>query len=272
MDTALSVPLGKEPLYIPKNALRFAAAWNVQRHCNAVWEFHYIQKGECQVDVSQTRYLLRAGQALLIEPGIYHQAKTTTAELGHFTFGFTLPDGHIYRQLAEKTKSVPVFTVSGTVGNTIERLWDESNAKGPFSDTYSDALIHCLCIELLRCLEISEVSHADKPNVEEVQLTQTIDTFFEQHFAENCSEDALAKQLHFSRRHLVRILKKHYGMSFREKLNHTRMDYASFLLRTTNYPVGSIVEKAGYNSESSFFKAFRNSFGMTPNQYRTRKK
>lgn len=271
MQTALSVPLGQEQLHIPKNAPRFETTWNVKRHCNAEWEFHYIQKGKCQVDVSQTQYLLHAGQALLIEPGIYHQAKTLTAEFGHFTFGFTLSVGSLYQQLSEKARSAPVFTVSGSVRNTIDRLWEESYTKSPFGDIYSDALIHCLCVELLRCLEISEVSHSDQPSVTEMQLTQTIDTFFEQHFADNCSEDALAKQLHFSRRHLVRILKKHYGMSFRKKLNQTRMDYASFLLRTTSFPVGSIVEKAGYNSESSFFKAFRNSFGMTPNQYRAKK-
>lgn len=271
-QTAISIPLEEEHIYIPKNAFRFGTVWNVQRHCNAEWEFHFILEGKCSVDLSQTQHQLNAGQAILIKPGEYHQAKTTTTELGHFTLGFTLPIGTIHRQLVEKTSLSPVFTTSSSLRNTIEGLWKETNANDPYADTYTDALIRCLCVELLRCLGISDTTQADKPNVTEVQLTQTIDTFFEQHFSDSCGEEELAKQLHFSRRHLVRILKKHYGMSFREKLNQTRMDYASFLLRTTDRSVGSIGAEVGYNSESSFFKAFRNSFGMTPIQYRTRKK
>lgn len=272
LQTALSVPLGQEQLHISKNALRFEAAWNVQRHCNAEWEFHFIGEGECRVDVSQAQYRLCAGQALLIEPGVYHQAKTLSPQLSHFTLGFTLPDGPVYRQLSETVAAKPVFTPNNTVCNTIQRLWDETNAGDTFTDAYTEALLRCLTVELLRFLQIKEVTPKDKPSAAETQLTQTIDTFFEQHFADASGEEALARKLHFSRRHLVRILKKHYGMSFREKLNHARMDYAAFLLRTTDRTVGSIGTEVGYGSESAFFKVFRNSFGMTPKQYRAKYK
>ena len=268
LQTALSIPLGQEQIHIPKNALHFETAWNVQRHCNAEWEFHFIRKGKCQVDISQTQYQLNAGQALLIEPGIYHQAKTLTADFAHFTLGFTLPDGPVYRQLSQIAGPASVFMPGDTLCDTIDRLWRESDAQVAYSEAYTEALIRCLSVELLRFLQIKEVSPKGKSNTAEVQLTQTIDTFFEQHFADACGEEVLAKQLHFSRRHLVRILKKHYGMSFREKLNHARMDYASFLLRTTDRPVGSIGAEVGYGSESAFFKIFRQSFGMTPRQYR----
>lgn len=272
LQTVLSIPIGQTQLHIQKNSLRFAAAWNVQRHCNAEWEFHFIRKGECQVDISQEQHLLNAGQALLIEPGIYHQAKTLTADHEHFTFGFTLPNGAIYQQLSEKARTTPIFTPDSFVSGTVDRLWCESSASSDYNDVYTEALLRCLCVELLRFLQIHEILPKSKPNNAELQLTQTIDTFFEQHFTDACGEEALAKQLHFSRRHLVRILKKHYGMSFREKLNHARMDYASFLLRTTNRPVGTIGAEVGYSSESAFFKVFRQSFGMTPKEYRTRHK
>lgn len=268
LQAALSIPLGQEQLHIPKNAIRFDCAWNVQRHCNAEWEFHYIRKGECRVDVAQNQYQLRVGQALLIRPGLYHQAKTVSAELEHFTFGFTLPDGIVHQLLSQNNEPTPIFALNTGISHTIDKLWNEATAQSPYTDAYIEALIRCLIVELLRFLNIDSGFAADRVNTEEVHLTQIIDTFFEQHFADSCGEEALAKQLHFSRRHLVRILKKHYGMSFREKLNHARMDYATFLLRTTDRPVGSIGAEVGYSSESAFFKVFRQSFGMTPRQYR----
>jgi AraC-like DNA-binding protein len=272
LHNALTISLGQEQLYVPKKALRFHTVWNVQRHCNAEWEFHFIRKGQCLTDIAQTQYTISAGQALLIKPGLYHQAKTLTEEFAHFTLGFLLPQGTVYQQLAETAAARPVFTLSEELCGTIERLWGETGRNAPYSDAYTDALIQCLIVELLRFLGIDSTAAQPQPHTTEEQLTQTIDTFFEQHFAEACGEEMLAQKLHFSRRHLVRILKKYYGMSFREKLVTTRMDYAAFLLRTTDQPVGQIGADVGYDSESAFFKVFRRSFGMTPRQYRIKHK
>ena len=268
----LTVSLGQEQLYIPKNTMRTSSAWNVQRHCNAEWEFHFIQKGDCLVDVSQSQYRLCAGQAILIEPGLYHQAKNLTGDFQHMTLGFTLPTGTIYQQLSEKAKKQPVFTPDPTLCCTIDRIIAETLENRPYACAYMAALVRCLVVELLRCLHIDSTQQKSPGENAEMQLTQTIDTYFEQHFTDSCREAELAKQLHFSRRHLVRILKKHYGMSFREKLHHARMDYAAFLLRTTDRSVSSIGTDVGYGSESAFFKVFRRSFGMTPRQYRNHNK
>ena len=272
LHNALCISLGQELLHIPKNALRFDAAWNVKRHCNAQWEFHFIGKGQCLADIAQTQYKLCDGQALLIQPGLYHQAKTLTQDLAHFTLGFTIPKGAVYQQLAEKVAAAPMFSLSRELCNIIQRLWDEWKGNAPYADAYADALTRCLVVELLRFLGIGSTAPQPQADTAEEQLTQTIDTFFEQHFSESCGEEMLAKELHFSRRHLVRILKKHYGMSFREKLASTRMDYAAFLLRTTDQPVGQIGAEVGYDSESAFFKIFRRTFGMTPRQYRNMQK
>ena len=99
-----------------------------------------------------------------------------------------------------------------------------------------------------------------------------MDTYFEQHFADSAGEQVLAELLHVSRRQLVRILQEHYGMSFRQKLLCTRMDYAAWLLRTTDSPVSNICDRVGYSSEAAFFKTFRQHFGSTPNRYRKLRK
>ena len=269
LHNALSISLGQELLHIPQKALRFDGAWNVQRHCNAQWEFHFIRKGQCLADIAQAQYTICAGQALLIQPGLYHQAKTLTPDFAHFTLGFTSPKGAVYQKLTEKVAATPIFTLSEKLCSTIAQLWEEWSGSAPYADAYTDALTRCLVVELLRFLGIDNTTVQTQADTAEEQLTQTIDTFFEQHFSESCGEEMLAKKLHFSRRHLVRILKKHYGMSFREKLVSTRMDYAAFLLRTTDQPVGQIGMEVGYDSESAFFKVFRRTFGITPRQYRT---
>ena len=272
LHTDLSVSLGKDLLQIPNSAIGFYTTWDVKRHCNAQWEFHFIKKGACRVYVDQKPYQLQAGQAVLIEPGRYHQAKAASDIFERFTLGFTLTSGGISKQLSEKTAQSPVFSPTEEILDTTEKLMAEINGTSPYNDTYSRALICCLVIQLLRLLDIKDPNQKPAELPADTLLTQTIDTYFEQHFADSCGEMELAHQLHFSRRHLVRILKKHYNMSFREKLVSTRMDYAAFLLRNTARTVSSIATDVGYSSESAFFKVFQRTFSMTPREYRANQK
>ena len=95
-----------------------------------------------------------------------------------------------------------------------------------------------------------------------------IDNFFERNFPEKNGRAVLAEQLHLSKRQLDRILNAQYGMGFQEKLIQTRMDHAALLLRTTEQTVQDIIGAVGYNSVTAFYKAFRDAFSMTPQQYR----
>jgi transcriptional regulator GlxA family with amidase domain len=74
--------------------------------------------------------------------------------------------------------------------------------------------------------------------------------------------------LNLSKRQLNRVLKKHYGMCFREKLCRARMDRAGWLLNTTEMSVSKICEEVGYLSETSFYKAFKRHYKMSPSKYR----
>ena len=268
LDTTLSIPLGNTQMLVSQSGLCPGNSWNVQRHCNAEWEFHYICKGTCRVDLDKGHFLLKEGQALLIEPGLYHQAKATTGEFQRFTLRFNLPAGSVYQQLAQIMQLQPVFSPGEKIRRMILQIQEELPQNKPFRSTYLTGLIYCLAVELVRFLGIDSYHQITQQQTGEVLLTQEIDTYFEQHFADPCGEEVLAKQLHISRRHLVRILQKHYAMSFREKLIQARMDYATFLLRTTDQTVSDIACQVGYGSESAFFKVFRSNFSMTPLQYR----
>lgn len=268
MRCACVIALGQHELRFPKANLHPEYTWDVGRHCNAEWEFHFIKSGTCHVDIEASQYRLGAGMALLIEPGLYHRAKSLTADFQRLTLCFSLSAGSLYQQLSEKLRAQPAFTPNAQVLHILDMILEECKPDRSYADTYLDALLRCLSVALLRNLRVTDAPVAVNRDIPGTQLTQIIDTYFEQHFSDSGGEAELAKLLHFSRRHLIRILQKHYGMSFREKLTRSRMDYAALLLRTTGRSVSSIGTEIGYGSESAFFKIFRRTFGMTPRQYR----
>ncbi|MGE9294745.1 MAG: helix-turn-helix domain-containing protein [Puniceicoccales bacterium] len=77
-----------------------------------------------------------------------------------------------------------------------------------------------------------------------------------------------ARKLGYSPSHLSRELKKSWGKSPGKALRNMRLDEAARLLKESDLPAGEIAQKVGYNSASSFNRAFRIRFGNTPIKYR----
>lgn len=247
------------------------SVWNEKRHSNAQWELHLLLQGSCRVDLEEESCQLRSGQAILIAPGQYHRPKANPGPFERLSLAICVREGALARQLEEKCPGSLVIEPTGYMLQLAARILREHMTRQDFRQTAMESMLSCLLVELFRLLQLSEtVQVAD--DYRSSRVTEIIDTYFEQHFADSAGEQALAEQLHISRRQLVRILQEHYGMNFRQKLIRTRMDHAAWLLRSTELPVSEICGIVGYGAESAFFKVFRQQFGMTPNQYRQEKR
>lgn len=243
-------------------------SWNSQRHCNAEYELHVILRGECTLDVEDSHYQLRAEQAVLIAPGKYHKPHTQLREFERFSLGFSVSDGPLLEELKRVAPRCLCFTPAADSLQYCNEMISERIYKNPFREQAQAALLTLLTISLLRNLQTATYREPDFPRQEEMERMALIDNYFERHFADKGGCSVLAQQLHLSTRQLDRILKEHYGMGFQEKLLHARMDHAAFLLRTTEKRVQDIMETTGYSSTNTFYKVFRQRFGMTPQQYR----
>ncbi|MNR05159.1 HTH-type transcriptional regulator GadW [compost metagenome] len=82
------------------------------------------------------------------------------------------------------------------------------------------------------------------------------------------SSRELADQIGISQRQLERLMQSYYGMTFREKLQFSRMEKAKELLRDVELPVNAVADQIGYTSPSYFTKHFRSYTGITPVEFR----
>ncbi|MDF2877047.1 MAG: helix-turn-helix protein [Clostridia bacterium] len=84
---------------------------------------------------------------------------------------------------------------------------------------------------------------------------------------EDFSLDWCAAQVNVDEFVLSRIFKKNMGINFIDYLTKTRLDKAMELLVTTNYPVTTVAQMVGYQS-NYFSRLFKNKIGKTPGEYR----
>lgn len=80
--------------------------------------------------------------------------------------------------------------------------------------------------------------------------------------------EEIAQMACLSVNHLLRTFKQAYQQSPHQFLTKVRLQQAKYLLKNTDYPVGEIVDIVGFECPSSFIRLFRNSFNITPGQYR----
>ena len=68
--------------------------------------------------------------------------------------------------------------------------------------------------------------------------------------------------------HLLKHYRSIFSLTPHQHIVAMRIDYAKFLLRTTNWPVYDIMGRVGFKNASSFIRLFRTRTGRTPIAYR----
>lgn len=81
--------------------------------------------------------------------------------------------------------------------------------------------------------------------------------------------EELSYDLQISKFHMQRIFKEEFGKNIYESIKSIRLQKAANLLLTNKYStISNIANLCGYSSQSSFIKAFKQRFDMSPKQWK----
>jgi AraC-like DNA-binding protein len=82
--------------------------------------------------------------------------------------------------------------------------------------------------------------------------------------------EVAARLVHISPSAFSRYFSREVGKSFTEYINDIRCGETCLLLRATDKPVGLIASECGFETLSHFNRQFRQRFGMSPREFRSR--
>ena len=109
---------------------------------------------------------------------------------------------------------------------------------------------------------------AEKKQPESEDLTYQLIHYLAEHFQEELSLDSLAKALHVNKYYLSHIFSEKLHLSFPQYLAHLRVDYACNAMQFSEKSLTAIWAEAGFSSQRSFNRMFREIKGMSPLAYR----
>lgn len=117
--------------------------------------------------------------------------------------------------------------------------------------------------------EYEELEEKDKKYHHDIEMA--VD-YIEKNYASYISLESVAEQVFLNPVYLSYLFKKVTGVKFTEYLNDYRMKKAVELLENSSLKIGEISTNIGYKDSRYFSEVFKKKMGMTPNEYRNKKK
>ena len=150
------------------------------------------------------------------------------------------------------------------IRSLLERLLAITHAQG-FG---RDLLIRCCLTELLVNL-IRDMQNSDRQPLEFVRRNLVIEgviAYIDGHLDEKIQIDDLAAKFYLSKFHLSRKFREYTGTTIYRFIQQKKLIQARELL-LLNTPAGEVSHLCGFGDSSTFYRAFRSEYGMTPRQF-----
>lgn len=284
-----------------EDVCRFAAQWETEHQAERLgWaQFHIVTKGRCLLEQRCGKpLLLQAGHLLLLPHGDAHVVRSagrqgagapiriefnnavrvktnaggesdTELICGRLKFHAT-PDNLILAALpAAIVLSLGAEEPLHRMRMLVQAIDDELQTGRPGAKAVAEDLASALFVMMLRghfeqaaCSSTLIKLLIEPPSARAVTAMLTAP-------AQAWTLDALAAEARVSRATLVRIFRKAAGLAPLAFLSELRLELARRRLASTNASLAKLAAEVGYDSASSFARAFRRRFGVPPGRSRS---
>lgn len=232
-------------------------------HLHSQFEVYMLLSGSARVQVQQDVHVLHTGDIAIVFPNQIHSYQALEADTEsaliisalELTGGYTQTLLNFYPACAFIRRECVHRDVYYAMQTLAEENREDSAANAP--------LIQLILARLMPCITLLRNTHTGK-----TELVNQVVQYIALHFREMITLEGLATALGVSKYHLSHLFSERIQESFPSYLANIRLNYACSKLRDTVLSVTQIAMDAGFDSQRTFYRVFRQKLGMTPVEYR----
>lgn len=232
---------------------------NFRDHLHQSFEFLTVCDGEMTINVDNKIYNLKAGESIFIFPNQIHSISSVSSEHKLWIFSSELVKAYASK-VAGKIPVSNKFNPDSFITDVLFSTYDSSS------------LIEKKGIFYLLCAHFDKTAEYVTRRDDDKNLLYKIFKFVESNYAKDCSLESLAKDTGFSYSYLSRYFKKIVGISYNKYVNQYRISNACYILSNSDCPVIQCALDCGYDSLRSFNRNFAECLGVSPSEYRSKRK
>lgn len=251
----------------------------VSMHTHEHYELYFFLEGDLDYEIAGKNYDLKPGDFMLIPPGLIHQPQIHSMNIPYrrmilwisreyfeglcqsskdYSYGF---------QYVKEKKSYhfrPDFITSREIQGRLLELLEEMNAVRPFRELYCDLKVAFLLTMMNRA--VYELVNKVTPSYENA-LYLSICDYINNHLQEELSLENIAAFFFVSKYHIAHVFKENMGISVHQYILKKRLQAARTGI-VSGIPIGQVGQELGFADYTSFFRAFKKEYEISPKEYR----
>lgn len=238
------------------------------RHWHNYFEIIYYHNCKGYCELNGERHVLTQNCLFLLSPKDFHEIHTEAlpdAESTIVSFNEQIADARLLQDLT--AAPIMLAEVPGSLSDALERLYELFEGEGMHRETH---LTHLLNHILLEILEKGRLLSGDTPILPPI-IRESI-SYILRDPAQKITLETLAGKFNVTKTYYSHLFHDTMGVSFKQYLTAFRIDCAKRMLAWGDLSVIDVGFECGYSTPSQFVRAFKQTVGQTPSQYRLRQR
>lgn len=240
---------------------------HVKPHLHRAIEFVYVIKGTLELGTGKELHHMTAGDLGIVFPDVIHhyQVLSKGENRACYILADPLVCGVYGEELFQYCPEIPVIARKDVPEDAVHAL-------GQLMREEKEQAVGQAYVQILLGKSMPYLSMTEKERMGEGDLVYELVVYMAAHFREEMSLSKTAVDLGVSKYVLSRVFSGTFHSSFNRYLNDIRLSYVCELLEYTDRSVTDICMEAGFESQRTFHRVFRERYRQTPREYRKRRK